>query len=202
MKMILTSRSALAVITSLTLFSAQQSLKAQEKSNLFPEGAFEMEAVQGMPEGWGVPDKNDRPWKGGAIVSVETEEGGHYARMTTVAEFPYFYALSAAIPVPEGKTSLNVSARMRTTMEIVPSDWNGFKFNIGFAKVAGTGPGTKGYDITDDKTVFSLQENSPEWKTLTGTVAIPDGAKFICIKVFVGSMVGTFDIDDVTITTD
>lgn len=202
MKILPTINSALAVITSLTLLTAQQSLMAQVEGNLFPEGAFEMEAIQGMPEGWGIPDKNDRPWKGGSVVSIETEEGGHYARLTTVAEFPYLYALSAVIPVPEGKKTLNVSARMRMKMETVPGDWNGFKFNIGFAEVAGTGPGTKDYNITNDNTVFSLQENSEEWKTLTGNVVVPEGAKFICIRLFVGSMLGTFDIDDITITTD
>jgi len=144
MKIQTISCSAIALIASLALFITPQSLKAQAEGNLFPEGAFEMEAIQSVPEGFAIPDKNDRPWKGGAVVSIETEDGGHYARITTVAAFPGFYALSAAIPVPEGKKKINVSARMRTKMVRAAGDWNGFKLNIGFAEEAGTGPGDRG----------------------------------------------------------
>jgi len=36
-------------------------LQAAEDENLFPEGAFEMADSDGLPEGWGIPDKNDLP---------------------------------------------------------------------------------------------------------------------------------------------
>jgi len=185
----------------LLMFSTQLSLKAQVDGNLFPEGAFEMETNQGVPEGWAIPDKNDRPWKGGAVVSIETEEGGHFARLTTVAAFN-FVSISAAVPVPEGKKKINVSARMRMIMEKVEGDWNGFKFHVGFAEEAGTGPGNRGYKILNDKSVFSLQETSDTWKKMEASIDVPENAKFVCITILVGSMLGTFDVDDVTITTD
>lgn len=174
-------------------------LHAAEDDNLFPEGAFEMADSNGLPEGWGTPDKNDRPWKAGAIVTLEEEEGGYFARITTVPEYPGFYALSAALPIPEGKTKIRLSARMRAKMEIVPGDWNGFKVHMGFATEAGSGPGTKGFTITDDKAAFALQKLTEDWTELETIVDVPTGAKFVCITVLVGSMLGTFDIDDVKV---
>lgn len=183
---------AFATITCLPLF-------AQEEENLFPEGAFEMSQGDGLPEGWGVPDKNDKPWQAGNIVTLEEEEGGTFARFVTTESFPGFFALSAAIPIPVGKTTIRVSARMRAEMQIVPGDWNGYKFHIGFAKEAGPGPGMKGFDVINDKVAFSLQKATPEWTEMESIVEVPPGATFVILKVLVGSMIGTFDIDDVKV---
>lgn len=188
----------LAFLATLTI-TFNLTLHAQGDDNLFPEGAFEMRLADGMPEGWGIPDKNDRPWKAGNIVTLEEEEGGTFARLTTTPEYPGFYALSAAIPIPEGKSSVRVSARMRATMEIVPGDWNGFKFHVGFANSAGPDSGAKGFEIINDKAAFSLQETTPDWTELESTIEVPTGATYVCLKVLVGSMVGTFDIDDVKV---
>ncbi len=158
-----------------------------------------MRMGDGSPEGWGLPDKNDRPWKAGNIVTLEEEEGGTFARIKTTEEYPGFYALSAAVPIPPGKSSIRVSARLRANMEIVPGDWNGYKFHVGFAEIAGSGPGNKGFEINNDKAAFYLQKTSEEWTEMENTVEIPSGSTFVCITVLVGSMIGTFDIDDVKV---
>ncbi len=174
-------------------------LHAQQDDNLFPEGAFEMADTNGLPEGWSLPDKNDRPWKAGAVVTLEDEEGGNFARITTVPDYPGFYALGAEIPIPDGKTTIRISARLRAEMEIVPGDWQGFKVHLGFATEAGAGPGSKGFTITNDKAAFALQNATPDWTEMEANVEVPPDAKFVCVTVLVGSMLGTFDIDDVKI---
>lgn len=188
---------SLVLITALAT-SASLPLHAAD-DNLFPEGAFEMTLGDGVPEGWGLPDKNDRPWKAGNVVTMESEEGGTFARITTTEAFPGFYALSAAVPIPVGKTTIRVSARLRAQMEVVPGDWNGYKVHVGFAKEAGSGPGMKGFEVFNDKMAFALQKPSPDWTEMESTIEVPTGATFVLIKVLIGSMIGTFDIDDVKV---
>ena len=183
----------------LLALSCSAPLLAQDDDDLFPEGAFEMADSNGLPEGWAVPDKNDRPWQAGSVVTLEEEEGGHFARITTVPEHPGFFALGAAVPIPEGKTTIRVSARLRAEMEAVPGDWTGYKLHVGFATEAGSGPGSRGFTITNDKAVFNIQKQTPDWTEMEANVEVPPGAKFVCINVIVGAMLGTFDIDDVKV---
>ncbi len=175
----------------------------KERENLFPEGAFEMLGGNGLPEGWGVPNPQDRPWQGGSVVGLEeSADGNHFARITTVPAHPFFYAMSFAFALPAEAKALGISARLRASMTQIPGDWHGCKVHVGFAAKEGTGPGTHGYQITDDRQVLALSESAPEWVVQQARVEVPAGARFVCLTVLVGSMVGTFDLDDIQVVAE
>lgn len=174
-------------------------LQANPDGNLFPEGAFEMDTIDSAPEGWSIPDKNDRPWKVGAIVDMIEESEGKFARITTVPANPGFYALGAALPIPEGVTKLQFSVKLRCKMEKVKADWTGYQLHIGFATEQGTGPGNRGFKVENSNMAISISENFEEWQTKQGEIVCPPGAKFITLMVMVNGMVGTFDLDDLKI---
>lgn len=172
---------------------------AEPDGNLFPEGAFEMETTDSAPEGWGIPNKLDLPWKAGAILDVIEESEGKFARITTVPEYPGFYALSATLPIPEGVTKFKYSIKMRCKMEKVKADWTGYQLHIGFATEQGTGPGTRGFNVENSKNIMSITENIDEWETKEGEIVCPPNAKFLAITIMINGMLGTFDLDDLKI---
>ena len=189
---------ASAILTAVAvLLSPAIANEARTGSGLFPEGNFETPDGNGWVAGWpDVPNPNDAPWKGGARMKLEEEQGNHFVRVNTNPDYPTFYRLGASIALPEGTKKLSLSVRSRGRVDATPdADWRGARLTLQF------------YDHNEDPikdapsaVLGDIQKTQAEWKKDERTLDVPEGARSLYVRLIVGGLVGEFDFDDLVVS--
>jgi len=158
---------------------------AQDAPNALTNGGFEEAGDMGGAAGWTRGDPT--------LVKFVTEDDNRFCRI----ELPEKKAaiISQEIDLPTGTTAIDVSVRMRVKdLQTGEKAWNTGMVQYQFYNAAGERVGgwpklMPGGDLAE----WTKLENSGE--------AVPEGAVTLKVQCGVWGASGTFDYDDVTVTT-